>query len=250
MVMPKYAKLNGMSVHLYVFILTLAVLTASLLYSQQTNALLPLNKVPIIGQPLANTVHGVTDGIVQPTVRSVTNLLPTPIGDTVQTPVNAVTGTLNSIAGPATQPSDQQHPPKAQTQTVSNPRALQVAAPETRLAVSNPKSNEPLHTTGAHYPLLAHSVEPLNDHTPILGASARNFPATKDTSTLIATGVILLSITLLFVSLIGMIIHGHIKHIHTADGRLLFHNDLTRASLIIAGLITIGSVMLFVVLVS
>ena len=248
MVIPKFARQNGITVHLYVLSsVAIASLALPLTISHTTHALLPISQVPVVGQPVADLVNGAKDGIVKPTVQSVTNLLPQPVGNAVQAPVNALARTIDPIVGPSSQAASNRQVSQRQRNaaapsitTNSSPTEGQARQSTQQAATDTNESND--------YPKLSKNVEPVDKHMPVLGVTTKSFATAKDPSTIIAAGSVLLAMTLLFVSLIARIIRSHIRFVSSGGEYVLAQRDITLASAIVTGFIVIGSLLLYAIL--
>ena len=246
MVIPKFARRNGIAVQLYVLsAAAIASLTFALATSYNAHALPPVSKIPIVGQPVANVVSGVTDGVVKPATESVTSILPQPVGNIVQAPVNAATRVIEPIVGTPSQASNARtssqrvQPGIAASNLQNNTNPVEQSNGQDVAQANNPSSNS--------YSKLASSIGSLDKHTPVLGIATKSFATTKDPSTVIAMGIVLLVMSLLFVSLVAMIIRSNTRVVSSGEPTLL-HRDLTQASAIVVGLIAVGSLTLYVIL--
>lgn len=242
MVIPTFARQKGIPVRLYALpIAAFSSLCFSLAIGSSTSALLPLNKVPIIGQTVADTIHGVKDGVVKPVAESVTGILPQPIGSAVQAPVNTLAKAVDPIVGRSSSMVSGQETAKQGT--------LSTNAPMASTETLNPQqASSNVATQQIAYPLLASASASLNKHTPVLGVATQSLPVRKDKSMTIAIGITLLAMTLLFVGLIAVIIHSNVRLVST-NGNVFARKDLVQTSVLFAGLITIGSIVLYVLLI-
>lgn len=249
MVIPKFARQNGITVHLYVLsAVALTSLAFSLATSHPASALFAINNIPIVGQPIADLVNGVKDGIVKPAMQSVTSLLPQPISSMVQAPVNAITRVADPIVGPSSQSLVNQRSTQRQQQTQS---ATIIPATTERSLVEQQPAASPEQAAGKpdgnKYSKLSGDIAAIDKHTPVLGVTTKNFAATKDSSVTIAAGSVLLVMALLFVGLVAMMMRGHIRPFPTGE-HILVHKDLLQASAIVACLIVAGSLLFYIIL--
>lgn len=276
MVLPTNARQTGKTVRwVYVFaVVIFASIALSLLLHQKAAALLPLSNLPIVGQPLANTVNALTDRVITPTTSAVTNRMPEPIGATVQAPVTAVTRALQPIVGPTTaSPPTSAVPPQtapgvplgqnavapvapvvespsASSATTTAARSSQSTTPRSQSTASPRPTDSPTRTIDTPIPLFGGFASLLsNTNYSLLSQDiTRNFPKSDTSLSASATASAIAAImAAVFAAFIGMIYR--YNHLAATAGELaLSRKDIIRSSLIVTSVLVVGSATLLAAL--
>jgi len=261
MVIPLNARQIGITVR-YMYACALALFVAfgiSLAYSSTTSALLPVSDIPIVGQPVADTVNTVTGDVVEPVVDTVTDVLPEPVGQAVQAPVQAVTQAAAPIIGPSSSPENN-IPHRIVSTILPQPIAPQAIAPPAVAAVATKppvikkaSQEQPPHPsspseTGTMPAMNSFLSSLFDNYIPVLIGGAKNFAALdRDASIFIAAIAILFAMGLLLARFVMTITRVNSRS--TALYELtLMRRDLVQASMLVLSLLIIGASAIFLLL--
>ena len=249
MVIPNVARQKGITVRLYAglfVVFTSAILP--LIFSHSASAApLPISDIPIIGKPIAGVVGTVTNDVVKPVTRVVTGALPQPLGAVVQAPVDAVITVVDPVELSRTVPATNNTLTTAPTTSLEQ-AGLQAAATTPRQMIDRVDQRS-IDTTDAKTDSSITSYTPLtlSGYLPVISDMIIKFVATRDLSPFIAAAVIIGLMLIILGGLLVMIARNGRKSV-PAQEMVFIRQDLAQASLLIAGLLATGLVLLFYIL--
>lgn len=243
---PTVARQKGITVRLYAFLFVVsASVGTSLSFSPSASAaLLPISDIPIVGKPVAGVVNTVTDGVVKPAANTVAAVLPQPLGAAVQAPVGLVTRATAPIAGPTIPTTPRGNVAARVTEPIS-PVAKQTTS--TQQQNHSALESSDVHTTKTS-PLIANYIPlTLSGYLPAISDMIAKFATNKDISPFIAAAVIIGLMLVVLTGLVVIIIRNSPRS--TSPQELTFiRQDLTQTSVLILGLLVLGSALLFYIL--